>query len=68
MKWQVTVLRTERITFELEAADKDDAERRYLMDGDETDSETTSTSIEEVTRTGDCSDGYPVWYGNKEAA
>jgi hypothetical protein len=45
-KYTVTVLRTERIAFTLDAENAQDAEDRYLMDGDEGNSETVSTEIE----------------------
>ena len=35
----VEVLRTERIYFTIDAADPEDAARRYLMDGEETGSQ-----------------------------
>jgi hypothetical protein len=47
----VEVLRTERIFFEIDAADREDAERRYLMDGDETGSESVESEPEIVSVT-----------------
>ncbi|WP_431881931.1 hypothetical protein [Micromonospora chalcea] len=47
-KFVVTTLRTERISYEVDAVSKEDAEARYLMDGEEVVSETTSTEIESV--------------------
>ncbi|MEU2380393.1 hypothetical protein [Streptomyces misionensis] len=47
--YRVTILRTERIEFAVEADSREDAEARYLMDGVEVASETDSTSIESVT-------------------
>ncbi|MEU2757307.1 hypothetical protein [Streptomyces albidoflavus] len=47
--YRVTVLRTERIEFAVEADSREDAEARYLADGVEVASETDSTSVESVT-------------------
>ena len=48
-RYSVTVTRTESITFELDAASPEDAEERYLMDGDEVGSSTGSLQVESVT-------------------
>ncbi|MGW4180379.1 hypothetical protein [Streptomyces rubiginosohelvolus] len=47
--YRVTVLRTERIAFAVEADSQEDAEARYLADGVEVASETDATSVEGVT-------------------
>ena len=47
-KYVVKILRTETIHFEIEAQDKEDAEIRYLLDGDETDSRTERIEVLEV--------------------
>lgn len=44
----VSVLRTESISFEVEAESREDAEARYLMDGEETGSKTVDLSVESV--------------------
>ncbi|MGW6792399.1 hypothetical protein [Streptomyces chartreusis] len=49
MLYTVTITRTEAIEFEVEAESEEDAEERYLMDGDETGSETVSTTVNSVT-------------------
>lgn len=43
--YEVTVSRTERITFQLTAASPQDAEDRYLSDGEETASKTSDLSV-----------------------
>ncbi|MDF3303070.1 hypothetical protein [Streptomyces tropicalis] len=48
--YEVIVLRTERISFTLTASSVQDATDHYLIDGDETASTTTATSIETVRR------------------
>ncbi|MEW2260769.1 hypothetical protein [Streptomyces sp. NPDC047869] len=48
--YEVTVLRTEMIAFRLLAASAQDAEERYLMDGEETGSETVSQRVDSTTR------------------
>lgn len=47
----VEVLRTERIYFTIDAADPEDAARRYLMDGEETGSESAESEPEIVSVT-----------------
>ena len=48
--YQVTILRTEAITFTVEASDEDDAEARALYDGEEIHSESVgSPQVESVT-------------------
>lgn len=47
-RYEVLVTRTEYISFELEAASAEDAERRYLMEGDETASRTGELTVTEV--------------------
>jgi hypothetical protein len=44
-KFIVTIERTERIGFEVEATDRFDAEERYMMDGDEVWSDTTNIDV-----------------------
>jgi hypothetical protein len=44
-RWKVTVDRTERIEFELDALDMYDAEERYLTDGEEVGSETMKLDV-----------------------
>ncbi|MFD4565054.1 hypothetical protein [Streptomyces sp. NPDC058475] len=44
------MLRTEMITFRLPAASAQDAEERYLMDAEETSSETVSLRVDSTTR------------------
>lgn len=44
----VHVRRTENITFAVEADNEEDAERRYLADGDEVASSTHSIEVESV--------------------
>jgi hypothetical protein len=51
--YEVTVARTELIAFEVDAPDADQAEDRYLMDGEETGSKTGSTVVESVTLVGE---------------
>ena len=48
MRYEVTVTRTETITFELDAESADDAWQRYLLDGEETGSRTVSLDVESV--------------------
>ncbi|MCZ1012343.1 hypothetical protein [Streptomyces lydicus] len=48
--YEVTVFRTEMITFHLPAASTQDAEERYLLDGDETTSETVALNVDSITR------------------
>lgn len=55
----VHVLRTERISFEIEAADHDDAGVRYLADGEEVSSETVSIEIEATEVAGPACD-HPI--------
>lgn len=47
----VEVLRTERIYFEINATSPEDAERRYLTDGDEIGSESVESQPEIVSVT-----------------
>lgn len=47
-RYVVTVNRTEQIAFGLEADSQEDAESRYLMDGDEIGSATISTVVVSV--------------------
>jgi len=47
-RYRVTILRTEEITFELDATSETEAENHYLRDGDEIYSETISTRIAHV--------------------
>jgi hypothetical protein len=54
--YEVTTYRTECIIYTVEAADAGDAEARYLMDGEEDSSETTSITVESVTRAGEDDD------------
>jgi hypothetical protein len=49
LRYTVTVLRTEMISFELDAESEDEAVARFLVDGDEVDSVTVGTTIETVT-------------------
>lgn len=48
MKYAVTVRRTELITFSVEATSKEDAEARYLMDGEEEMSRTKESTVVDV--------------------
>ncbi|MGW6145342.1 hypothetical protein ACWFR4_46130, partial [Streptomyces sp. NPDC055140] len=48
--YEVTVFRTEKITFTLTAASLQDAEERYLLDGEETGSKTVELRVESVKR------------------
>ncbi|MFJ4526195.1 hypothetical protein ACIP4Y_35655 [Streptomyces sp. NPDC088810] len=48
--FEVTVVRTEMITFTLRAASGQDAEERYLMDGEETGSETVELRVDSTQR------------------
>ncbi|MGC5264108.1 hypothetical protein ACPXCO_24120 [Streptomyces cyaneofuscatus] len=48
--YEVTVFRTEMITFTLPAASAQDAEERYLMDGEEGDSETVAMRVDSIKR------------------
>lgn len=45
MRYRVTVLRHENIEFELEADSVEDAQARYLADGDEVSSETALIDV-----------------------
>lgn len=55
-RYQVTIERTELITFELAAVSLGDAEARFLADGEETASKTAATTVVEVSKIGgDCS-------------
>lgn len=47
----VEALRTERIYFRIDATDPEDAKQRYLMDGDETGSESVESEPEIVSVT-----------------
>ena len=49
-KYEVSFARTELITVEVEAVSAQDAEERYLLDGDETGSKTIGMNVESVTR------------------
>ena len=51
-RYTVEISRTETITYSVEATSAEDAEARYLMDGEETGSETASLSVESVTEEG----------------
>lgn len=48
--YEVTVFRTEMITFHLPAASIQDAEERYLLDGHETASETVALCVDSIKR------------------
>ncbi|MGW3954617.1 hypothetical protein ACWEKM_27630 [Streptomyces sp. NPDC004752] len=48
--YEVTVFRTEMITFTLRADSAQDAEERYLLDGEETDSETVGLRVDSTKR------------------
>ncbi|MFD6334889.1 hypothetical protein ACFWGI_35670 [Streptomyces niveus] len=48
--YEVTVFRTEVITFTLRASSAQDAEQRYLVDGDESASETVELRVDSVER------------------
>ncbi|MGW3928725.1 hypothetical protein ACWECC_11545 [Streptomyces microflavus] len=48
--YEVTVFRTEMITFTLPAASAQDAEERYLMDGEESGSETVAMRVDSTKR------------------
>ncbi|MCX4826905.1 hypothetical protein OG883_45545 [Streptomyces sp. NBC_01142] len=48
--YEVTVFRTEMITFTLSAASAQDAEERYLMDGEEIGSETVKMRVDSTNR------------------
>lgn len=48
--YEVTVLRTEMITFSLPAASVQDAQERYLLDGDETGSDTVGLRVDSIKR------------------
>ena len=48
--FEVTVIRTEMITFHLPATSPQDAEASYLVDGEETSSETVALHIDSTTR------------------
>ncbi|WP_432754011.1 hypothetical protein ACE1OA_34830 [Streptomyces sp. JL2001] len=47
---EVTVIRTEMATFHLPATSSQDVEERYLMDGEETSSETVALHIDSTIR------------------
>ncbi|MFJ1874164.1 hypothetical protein [Streptomyces chartreusis] len=49
MLYTVNITRMEVIEFEIDAESEEEAEERYLMDGDETGSETVSTTVNSVT-------------------
>ncbi|WP_331748965.1 hypothetical protein [Streptomyces chartreusis] len=49
MLYPVNITRMEVIEFEIDAESEEKAEERYLMDGDETGSETVSTTVNSVT-------------------
>lgn len=49
-KFHVHVRRTEDITFAIEADDPEDAEARYLSDGEEVASSTDALSVIEIER------------------
>ncbi|MEV6683384.1 hypothetical protein AB0N09_42020 [Streptomyces erythrochromogenes] len=48
--YEVTVFRTEMITFRLRAASTQDAEERYLTDGEETGSATVSLNVDSTVQ------------------
>ncbi|MFI5864548.1 hypothetical protein [Streptomyces sp. NPDC051546] len=48
--YEVTVFRTEMITFTLRADSAQDAEERYLQDGEESASETVGLSVDSIER------------------
>jgi hypothetical protein len=48
--YEVIVFRTEMITFSLPAASVQDAEERYLMDGDETGADTVALRVDSIKR------------------
>ena len=48
MIFEVTITRTERITFEIDAENDEDAEARYLTDGDEVWSRTLDLKVLEI--------------------
>ncbi|MFJ9580645.1 hypothetical protein ACIRQF_30180 [Streptomyces sp. NPDC101191] len=48
--YEVTVFRTEMITYALTAVSAQDAEERYLLDGEETGSKTVELRVDSVTR------------------
>lgn len=48
MKFVVQTTRIETIAYEIEADSPQDAEARYLMDGQEVASETVSTTVDSV--------------------
>ncbi|GAA2720522.1 MULTISPECIES: hypothetical protein [Streptomyces] len=50
--YEVTVFRTEMITFTLTAVSAQDAEERYLLDGDETGSDTVELRVDTIERKG----------------
>ncbi|WP_331763486.1 hypothetical protein [Streptomyces anthocyanicus] len=49
-KYEVLFTRTGRISVEVDAVSAQDAEERYLSDGDKTGSKTICTEVESVTR------------------
>ncbi|MEU6290203.1 hypothetical protein [Streptomyces sp. NPDC046988] len=50
--YEVTVFRTEMITFTLTAVSAQDAEERYLLDGEETGSDTVKLRVDSIERKG----------------
>jgi len=48
--YEVTVFRTEKITFTLRATSEQDAENRYLLDGEETASKTVELRVDSTKR------------------
>ncbi|MGA4800533.1 hypothetical protein [Streptomyces lavendulocolor] len=48
--YEVTVFRTEMITFTLTAVSAQDAEERYLLDGEETGSDTVELRVDTIER------------------
>lgn len=51
MRYRLVIERTEVITFEVDADSPDQAEDRYLMDGDEVMSRTVETVVLSITAT-----------------
>ena len=48
MKYVVRTVRTEYVDYELEASSSEDAEERYLMEGDEVHSDSNGDEVLEV--------------------
>lgn len=54
MKYVVRTSRTESIDYEIEASSEEDAEERYLMDGEEIASDSEGSDVLEVMTRAEC--------------